>query len=76
MTYTTAIALLGLSFAVLVVPLAASVMSSVDETDEGLASGINNATSQIALLAGVVLAAGVASFASGYGVGLAVTAAT
>ncbi len=76
MTYTTAMTLLGLSFAVLVAPLAASVMSSIDETDEGLASGINNATSQIALLAGVVLAAGVASFASGYGVGLAVTAAT
>jgi Na+/melibiose symporter-like transporter len=32
--------LLGLSFAVLVAPLTASVMSSVDQTDEGLASGI------------------------------------
>jgi MFS family permease len=68
--------LLGLSFAVLVAPLTASVMSSVDQTDEGLASGINNATSRIAQLAGVALAAGVASFESGYEVGLAVAAAT
>ena len=69
-------ALLGLSFAVLVAPLTASVMSSVDQADEGLASGINNAASRIAQLAGVALAAGVASFASGYQVGLAVAAAT
>jgi predicted MFS family arabinose efflux permease len=68
--------LLGLSFAVLVAPLTASVMSSVDQTDEGLASGINNAASRIAQLAGVALAAGVASFESGYEVGLAVAAAT
>jgi MFS family permease len=68
--------LLGLSFAVLVAPLTASVMSSVDQTDEGLASGINNAASRIAQLAGVALAAGVASFEPGYEVGLAVAAAT
>jgi predicted MFS family arabinose efflux permease len=68
--------LLGLSFAVLVAPLTASVMSSVDQTDEWLASGINNAASRIAQLAGVALAAGVASFESGYEVGLAVAAAT
>jgi predicted MFS family arabinose efflux permease len=68
--------LLGLSFAALVAPLTASVMSSVDQADEGLASGINNAASRIAQLAGVALAAGVASFASGYEVGLAVAAAT
>jgi EmrB/QacA subfamily drug resistance transporter len=68
--------LLGLSFAVLVAPLTASVLSSVDQTDEGLASGINNAASRIAQLAGVALAAGVASFESGYEVGLAVAAVT
>jgi hypothetical protein len=68
--------LLGPSFAVLVAPLTASVMSSVDQTDEGLASGINNAASRIAQLAAVALAAGVASFASGYEVGLIVAAAT
>jgi EmrB/QacA subfamily drug resistance transporter len=67
-------ALLGISFAVLVAPLTASVMSSVTEADEGLASGINNAASRIAQLAGVALAAGVASFAAGYVVGLAVAA--
>ena len=68
--------LLGLSFAVLVAPLTASVLSSVDQTDEGLASGINNAASRIAQLAGVALAAGVASFESGYEVGLAIAALT
>jgi predicted MFS family arabinose efflux permease len=67
--------LLGISFAVLVAPLTASVMSSVDENDEGLASGINNAASRIAQLAGAALAAGVAPFASGYEIGLAVAAA-
>jgi hypothetical protein len=68
--------LLGPSFAVLVAPLTASVMSSVDQTDEGLASGINNAASRIVQLAAVALAAGVASFACGYEVGLIVAAAT
>ncbi len=53
-----------------------SVMSSVDQTDEGIASGINNAASRIAQLAGAALAAGAASFESGFGVGLAVAAAT
>lgn len=67
--------LLGVSFAVLVAPLTASVLSSVTEADEGLASGINNAASRIAQLAGVALAAGVGSLASGYEAGLAAATA-
>jgi EmrB/QacA subfamily drug resistance transporter len=63
-------ALLGVSFAVLVAPLTASVMSSVTDADEGLASGINNDMSRIAQLVGVALAAGLASYASGYRAGM------
>ena len=55
-------ALLGLSFAVLITPLTATVMSSVEENDEGLASGVNNTASRVAQLAGIALAAGLASF--------------
>jgi EmrB/QacA subfamily drug resistance transporter len=68
-------ALLGLSFAVLVTPLTASVMSSVEPADEGLASGVNNAASRMAQLIGVALAAGIASFASGYEISLVAAAA-
>lgn len=67
--------LLGVSFALLVAPLTASVMSSVEQADEGLASGINNTASRVAQLAGVALAAGLASFAIGYELGLAAAAA-
>jgi EmrB/QacA subfamily drug resistance transporter len=67
-------ALLGVSFAILVAPLTASVMSSVTDADEGLASGINNDMSRIAQLAGVALAAGLASYASGYRAGMIVAA--
>jgi EmrB/QacA subfamily drug resistance transporter len=62
-------ALLGISFAVLVAPLTASVISSVARDDEGLASGINNATSRVAQLVGVALAAGVASLQFGFQIG-------
>ena len=68
-------ALLGISFAVIAAPITAAVLSSVAEADEGLASGINNAASRVAQLGGVALAAGVASFASGYRLGLLIAAA-
>ena len=45
----------GSSFAVLITPLTATVMSSVEENDEGLASGVNNTASRIAQLVGVAL---------------------
>jgi EmrB/QacA subfamily drug resistance transporter len=66
--------LLGLSFAVLIAPLTASVMSSVARSDEGLASGVNNAASRIAQLIGVAVAAGLGALLSGYQLGLAVAA--
>jgi EmrB/QacA subfamily drug resistance transporter len=67
-------ALLGLFFSVLVAPLTASVMSSVSSSDEGLASGINNAASRVAQLAGVAVAAGLGPLASGFQLGLTTAA--
>jgi EmrB/QacA subfamily drug resistance transporter len=67
--------MLGIAFAVLITPLTASVISSVQSADEGLASGINNAVSRTAQLIGVALAAGLAAFGSGYELGLAAAAA-
>jgi MFS family permease len=67
--------LLGISFAVLVTPLTASVISSVERSDQGLASGINNAASRVAQLLGVALAAGIASLESGFQVGFIAAAA-
>jgi hypothetical protein len=68
-------ALLGISFAVLVAPLTASVLSSVTSSDEGLASGINNAISRVAQLAGVAIAAGLGALSSGWQWGLFAAAA-
>lgn len=67
--------LLGVSFAVLVAPLTASVMSSVKDADEGLASGVNNGVARIAQLAGIALAAGLASYSFGYRASLLAAAA-
>lgn len=69
------LALLGLSFAVMVAPLTASVLSSLDASDQGLASGVNNAVSRIAQLAGIALAAGIGAYAFGFQAGLIVAAA-
>jgi len=60
------VALLGVSFATLVTPLTAVVLSSLGDADEGLASGVNNAVARIAQMAGIALAAGFASYAAGY----------
>jgi hypothetical protein len=68
-------AMLGISFAVLVAPLTASVLSSVTTSDEGLASGINNAISRVAQLIGVALAAGLGTLGSGWQWGLFAAAA-
>jgi EmrB/QacA subfamily drug resistance transporter len=65
---------LGISVALVVAPLTASVLSCVSENDEGLASGLNNAASRVAQLAGIALAAGVGSLASGYKLGLVAAA--
>ena len=66
--------LLGISFAALVAPLTSSVMSSVRDEDEGLASGVNNTVSRIAQLAGIAFAAGVTSLAAGFTASLIVAA--
>ena len=68
--------LLGISFAALIAPLTASVMSSVASSDEGLASGVNNAASRVAQLAGVAIAAGIGSLTLGYRWGLIAAAIT
>jgi MFS family permease len=68
--------LLGLAFAAIAAPLTATVLSSVEEADAGLASGINNAVSRAAQLGGVAIAAGVAAFASGFEIGMAAAAVT
>lgn len=66
--------LLGLAFAMFVAPLTAQVMSSLDDDDEGLASGVNNAVARMAQLVGVAAAAALAvnySAAAGYGLAAA-----
>lgn len=67
--------LLGISFAALVTPLTASVLSSVAQADEGLASGVNNAASRVAQLVGVALGAGLGTIEGGHRIGFIAAAA-
>ena len=63
-------AISGLGFAVLVAPLTAGVMASVDDADEGLASGINNTASRVAQMIGGAVAALFAATSAGHVAGL------
>jgi predicted MFS family arabinose efflux permease len=69
------ITLLGVAFAVLVTPLTASVLSSVNDRDAGLASGVNNTAARAAQMLGVALAAGLAGFENGWRATLTIAAA-
>ena len=60
----------GLGFAVIVAPLTSSVMANVKESDEGLASGVNNTASRIAQMLGIALAAIFAVRNGGFEAGL------
>jgi hypothetical protein len=64
-----AMVLLGLGMSGVVSPLSAAVMTSVDDHDTGLASGVNNAVARVAGLLAVALMGGVAAVAFERGLG-------
>jgi EmrB/QacA subfamily drug resistance transporter len=57
-----AMVLLGLGMSGVVSPLSAAVMTSVEDRDTGLASGVNNAVARVAGLMAVALMGGVAAY--------------
>lgn len=61
--------LMGLGMSAVVSPLSTAVMTSVEDRDTGLASGVNNAVARVAGLLAVALMGGVAAFVFERGLG-------
>ena len=56
---TPLVGLLGVGMGLVISPLSAAVMSAVEDTDTGIASGINNAVARVAALLGIAVMGGV-----------------